>query len=164
MGKLAIVPNVGTLVRPMTKAQYQSGVVPEAVSTLFAFRSDHAIADERVERTGVHRLGRTHVGQHDHGAKSERPHTDDHIDLGCTAFHRRADNAAARDRECGNFAGRSFESSRFRRRHRRERTLRGSTRSTRLDRRIFRRTTSRRRATLPTSRCRRMRRCNRFRK
>ena len=104
MGKLAIVTNVGNLVRPMTKAQYQNGSIQKPYQ-LFSHSDQVNQAQTSVsEHPGVYRLGRAHLGPNDAGQRTADTHGD--VDRRCTALHGRTDDSAACHRRRGNIAGR----------------------------------------------------------
>ena len=59
-GKAAIVANVGSLLYPITQAQYQDGTRADALAALLARRSDQPVADLAPRRSERERLGRSH--------------------------------------------------------------------------------------------------------
>ena len=59
-GKLAVVANVGTLVAPITRAQYLAKTRRSSAAPLLALRPVGAVANIRARSAFAHRLGRTH--------------------------------------------------------------------------------------------------------
>ena len=96
--KLAVVTNVGTLVKPTVRSQIYRSFASETLQYVFAFRPSRPAPDGAKRPSGFQRLGRTAFRSSHNGGQSEFGNSDDYFRCRSTVFHRRTSDRSARHR------------------------------------------------------------------
>ena len=102
--KMAVVSNVGTLVRPITRAQYQDGSVPKPRQLFSHTDQSNQQMNARADIVVLSGWGGRMCGQDDDPGESRPADTDGWLDQRNEAIHDRRNDTAVGDRTGTNTA------------------------------------------------------------